>query len=143
MIDALRRHPAFLRALAAHLNARFDPGVSDRGVAESTARTRLAEEVDAAQTLDEGHILRALASFVAACVRTNCFQRADDGSYKRHASFKLDSARLPCAARSVPVARSTCTPPTSRASTPGAVTWHVAGFGSPAGPRTTVPRCWA
>ncbi|WP_376740718.1 NAD-glutamate dehydrogenase domain-containing protein [Gordonia paraffinivorans] len=31
---------------------------------------------------------------MAACVRTNCFQRADDGSYKRHASFKLDSARL-------------------------------------------------
>ena len=91
VVDALVRAPEFVRAIVVLFRARLDPA----GVADADAAAQhVAALVDAANTLDEDRIRRALAAFVRAVLRTNWFQRDADGAPKRYISFKIDSSAL-------------------------------------------------
>ncbi|MBE8515964.1 NAD-glutamate dehydrogenase [Amycolatopsis sp. H6(2020)] len=94
VLATLRRHPDFVRAFAALFHARFDPERIDRHAAERQAERDLDLVLEITATLDEDKILRALRSFVEALLRTNWFQRAEDGQWKRYSAFKLDPSRL-------------------------------------------------
>src|SRR5690606_23381229 len=94
--EVLARHPKFCAALVGLFHATFDPDLDPRVRAErrATHERTIAAELDATTTLDEDRILRALSSVVHATLRTNFFQRGDDGP-KPYVSFKLDPTQLP------------------------------------------------
>jgi glutamate dehydrogenase len=91
--QAVVAHPAVARLLVDLFAARFDPERGDVGLAD-----RLVEEIeqaiDAVESLDQDRILRAFLGVMQAMLRTNYYQRADNGQPKLYISFKLDPARL-------------------------------------------------
>ncbi|WP_241177901.1 NAD-glutamate dehydrogenase domain-containing protein [Mycolicibacterium nivoides] len=93
IIDSLLAAPDFVNALLALFDARFDPDGTDHTDAEQADRD-VAALVDAATSLDDERIRRALHSFVRATLRTNWFQLGPDGQAKDYLSFKIDSAQL-------------------------------------------------
>ena len=102
---ALRANVEIARLLVRLFEARFDPDVT---VARPTGRggagrqeltDALLEEIraalDAVASLDHDRILRSFLTLVQATVRTNAFQRDDDGRPKPYLSFKLDPRGVP------------------------------------------------
>lgn len=51
--------------------------------------------LEAVESLDHDRILRMLTSLVEATLRTNYYQRTEDGSAKTYLSVKIDSAKVP------------------------------------------------
>ena len=96
--ETLSRHPAIARALVAAFHARFNPA----GPAKKEARlkeldaavARVKELLEAVQSLDEDRILRRFLNLILATVRTNYYQRAEDGGFKPYISFKIVSAAV-------------------------------------------------
>ena len=95
MEDALARHPAIAACLVALFEARFDPRLAERAVAETTRRVaEIERELDEVESLDEDRILRSFLRLVACSLRTNYFQRAPDGAPKPYLSVKLASREI-------------------------------------------------
>ncbi len=91
IIESLVAAPDFVNALLALFDARFNP---DATADIDQADREVARLVDAATSLDDDRIQRALHAFVAATLRTNWFQVGPDGTPKDYLSFKIDSSRL-------------------------------------------------
>ena len=96
--ETLARHPEISRALIAIFHARFNPS----GPAKREQRCR---ELDAAverlkallenvQSLDEDRIFRRYLNLILCTVRTNYYQRTEDGATKPYISFKIVSAGI-------------------------------------------------
>ena len=102
VLDTLAATPGFAAALAAHFDARFRPDLPDRAEISAATAAALRARIDAATTFDADRILRALASFVDATVRTNWYQRGGSMSYAASSgrsagsalAFKLESRRV-------------------------------------------------
>jgi glutamate dehydrogenase len=86
-------HPEIARLLIALFKSRFDPRRGDRDDAEDVA-ARIAEKIDAVESLEQDQILRTFLDVVQAMLRTNYFQPDDAGETKPYLSFKLDPSRL-------------------------------------------------
>ncbi|MFN3959384.1 MAG: NAD-glutamate dehydrogenase [Parvularculaceae bacterium] len=95
---SLSKHPAIARALVSAFHARFNPA----GPAKKEARlkeldaavARVKELLEAVESLDEDRILRRLLNLILAMVRTNYYQRGDDGAAKPYICFKIVSAAV-------------------------------------------------
>src|SRR5205814_10151908 len=102
---ALRSNVELARLLVRLFEARFDPEITvDDGGAEPGDGRReltdaLVEEIhaglDAVASLDHDRILRSFLTLIQATVRTNVFQRDEDGGPKPYLSFKLDPRAVP------------------------------------------------
>jgi glutamate dehydrogenase len=92
--QALVAHPEIARLLVDLFRARFEPGRAEEAVAGDLAQ-RIEQAIDAVESLDQDQILRTFLGVVQAMLRTNYFQRDQDGQPKLHVSFKLDPSRLP------------------------------------------------
>jgi glutamate dehydrogenase len=101
---SLRANVEIARLLVRLFEARFDPDVTGAGPGEAGAGRQelsdaLVEEIrtalDAVASLDHDRILRSFLTLVQATVRTNAFQRDDDGGPKPYLSFKLDPRAVP------------------------------------------------
>ena len=92
--QSMVEHPEIARLLIALFRARFDPRRGDREDAEDVA-ARIAEAIDAVESLEQDQILRTFLDVVRAMLRTNYFQSDADGGPKSHVSFKLDPSELP------------------------------------------------
>lgn len=91
ILDSLVQAPDFVNALLALFDARLDPeGITD----DYRADQAVAALVDAATSLDDDRIRRALHALVNATLRTNWFQVGPDGEPKDYVSLKIDSSRL-------------------------------------------------
>lgn len=94
---ALTDYPHIARMIAELFHARLDPH-TDRKKADTRAAKLLADielALNAVSALDQDRILRAITQMVVSTLRTNFFQRMDDGAYKPCLSIKLDSANVP------------------------------------------------
>ncbi|MHA7663345.1 NAD-glutamate dehydrogenase domain-containing protein [Mycolicibacterium sp. HS_4_1] len=91
IVESLVAAPEFVNALLALFDARFNP---DATADIEQADREVTALVDAAASLDDDRIRRALHAFVAATLRTNWFQVGPDGRSKDYVSFKIDSSRL-------------------------------------------------
>jgi len=99
VIESLVTAPEFVNALLALFDARFNP---DATADIEQADREVAALVDAATSLDDDRIRRALHAFVAATLRTNWFQVDADGLPKNYVAFKIDSSRLSISGPVVP-----------------------------------------
>ncbi|KAB7757850.1 NAD-glutamate dehydrogenase domain-containing protein [Mycolicibacterium mucogenicum] len=91
IVESLVAAPDFVNALLTLFDARFNPG-TDADIEQ--ADRDVAGLVEAATSLDDDRIRRALHAFVTATLRTNWFQVGADGQPKDYVSFKIDSSRL-------------------------------------------------
>lgn len=81
-------------ALVGLFNALHDPEKADREAAAEAARARIAAALDAMASLDEDTIVRRFQNLVEASVRTNAFQRDENGGRMPALAIKFDSAKV-------------------------------------------------
>src|SRR3954447_24893471 len=100
---SLRANVELARLLIRLFEARFDPELTVGDAVDHGGRRELTdallEEIhaalDAVASLDHDRILRSFLTLIQATVRTNVFQRGEDGGPKPHLSFKLDPRAVP------------------------------------------------
>ena len=82
-------HPAISAALVQLFFARFDPALQgDRDAAQARITERILAALDQVSNLDEDRILRQYLALIQATLRTNFFQRAAGGGFKRGGSWQ-------------------------------------------------------
>jgi glutamate dehydrogenase len=96
MEDVLSAHPGFVRLMIEQFQTQFDPALSKAKRKRSAAELlpAIGRSIAKARNVDEDRILTAFAGAVAATLRTNYFQRDDDGNMKPSISIKLDPSKL-------------------------------------------------
>ncbi|GAA3489171.1 MULTISPECIES: NAD-glutamate dehydrogenase [Streptomyces] len=96
MEDTLRNNVHTTRLLVSLFEARMSP---ERQKAGTELTDGLLEELDGAldqvASLDEDRILRSFLTVIKATLRTNFFQRADDGRPHAYVSMKFDPQAIP------------------------------------------------
>ncbi|MER6408586.1 NAD-glutamate dehydrogenase [Streptomyces viridosporus] len=96
MEDTLRNNVHTTRLLVSLFEARMSP---ERQRAGHELVDALLEELDAAldqvASLDEDRILRAFLTVIKATLRTNFFQKTDDGTPHDYVSMKFDPQAIP------------------------------------------------
>jgi glutamate dehydrogenase len=92
MIDVMTQHPKMAGRLLRLFNARLCPTPAETA---ADVVTEIEQALDRVTSLDEDRILRSLFQVVQAVLRTNHYQRDEDGSHKPYLSVKLDPALVP------------------------------------------------
>ena len=94
--SALLSNPHLARMVVELFEVRFDPAAEDgRRDRQETIAARARQALDEVASLDEDRILRSLFGMVTATLRTNAFQRADDGQRLDRLAIKLDPKSIP------------------------------------------------
>ncbi|WP_121254916.1 NAD-glutamate dehydrogenase [Nocardioides ferulae] len=100
--DALRHNVDLAALLVRLFEARFDPGerslpadAEARQTRVEHLRERIAAGLDDVASLDHDRILRSYLALIEATLRTNFYQRAEDGGPKPYLSVKLDPSAVP------------------------------------------------
>ncbi len=95
LMAVLVKLPEVARALVGLFHARLDPGFAGvRERAAASAREAVLASADATPSIDEDQILRRVLNLVEGAVRTNAYQRADDGSRRPALAIKFDCSKL-------------------------------------------------
>ncbi len=98
MAATLVKHSALAAQLVALFTERFDPAIADakqRARKEQAIRARIEAALAAVAVLDEDRILRQFIAMIEASVRSNFFQRDEDGEARKLISFKLEPRKVP------------------------------------------------
>ena len=95
MEAALAGNTVIAQALVRLFHIRFDPSVSgDREALGQVLVEEIRGALDAVANLDEDRILRSFLGLMRATLRTNFYQRRENGEVKPCLSFKFDPARV-------------------------------------------------
>ena len=96
MEDTLSDNAHITRLLAELFLVRLDPDSQKKAEKETE---RLVEEIEdnlnGVTSLDEDRILRRFLNAILATLRTNYFQKGEDGGHKPYLSIKLDPSGIP------------------------------------------------
>jgi glutamate dehydrogenase len=93
--QTLARNPELAACLAELFCIRFDPEYQGRReAAEIETVARIQGGLEAVSNLDEDRIIRRYLNLVQKTLRTNFFQRGENGELKSAVAFKYDSAGL-------------------------------------------------
>ncbi|MEJ0009146.1 MAG: NAD-glutamate dehydrogenase domain-containing protein [Alphaproteobacteria bacterium] len=101
---ALGNHAALARKLVQLFHARFDPKEKQREAKQETLRAEIEASFDAITNLAEDRVIRRFLALVNASLRTNFYQRGEDGAPKPYLSIKLRSKQVPDMPLPVPFA---------------------------------------
>jgi glutamate dehydrogenase len=103
MEDVLGAHPALAKLLVEQFEMQFDPSIpaKRRKAALADQAQTVKRAVARARNVDEDRILSAFAGAIGATLRTNYFQRDENGNPKTYISIKLD----PSGIREMPLPR--------------------------------------
>ncbi len=93
----LSGHASIARQLVELFEYSFDPqhDVAQRESQTEALTAAIQEALDAISSLDVDRVLRGFLSVVSACLRTNFYQRGEDGLPKDYISIKLNPAGIP------------------------------------------------
>jgi glutamate dehydrogenase len=95
MEDTLANNPVLARQLAELFETRFDPDfMGESDVLEAGLAKEIRELLETVESLDEDRIIRRFLNAIHATVKTNFYQRTEDGGPKSHISVKFDASRL-------------------------------------------------
>ena len=99
LADVLGRNIELARLLVELFELRFDPDFSgeeeQRSEQLSETEKKLLARLDDVQSLDEDRIVRSFLALIRATLRTNYFQRDEQGEPKSYLSFKLEPTAIP------------------------------------------------
>jgi len=101
--QALNAHPKAASVLVDMFKAYHDPDNGDKSEAMvKKCKKAMEKELGNVSSSDYDRILRSIMSVVEATVRTNYYQRLDDGAPKPCLSLKFDSSEIPFMPKPVP-----------------------------------------
>nr|MBA2774848.1 NAD-glutamate dehydrogenase [Nocardioidaceae bacterium] len=93
---SLRANVPIARLLVDLFEVRFDPAYDgDRSVAGQEIQDKITAALDDVASLDQDRILRSYLRAIDATLRTNFYQRDDDGELKSYMSLKLEPKQVP------------------------------------------------
>ncbi len=96
MEQTLAAYPQLARALFELFRVRFEPALDQgREAACNGIVAAIEQGLNTVANLDEDRILRQFLALILATLRTNWFQRGEDGAPKAYASFKFAPAKIP------------------------------------------------
>lgn len=91
----LSRHAGLTARIVALFHARFDPALTgDRTAAQAAIRAEIETHLSEVTSLDDDRILRRFVNLVEAAIRTNFFQKAQDGGPRETIAFKFACAKV-------------------------------------------------
>lgn len=97
--DTLVHHLDITRNLIALFKATFDPRVNKNEDVEDgridRLKTKVLEALDEVQNLNEDRVLRRYLDLINGTLRTNFFQKSDDGEDKSYISIKFSPRDIP------------------------------------------------
>lgn len=97
--QVLNASPLIVRDLLTLFHLRCDPAKNRTGNKTARIRATLAqhieEQLDEVESLDADRILRLFLSLIQATLRTNYYQKAQNGGPKTWLSFKFDPSHVP------------------------------------------------
>ncbi|AKT51442.1 NAD-glutamate dehydrogenase [Arsenicicoccus sp. oral taxon 190] len=100
--DVLVTNPRIARMLVELFETRFgldrfsdEAGLGERHTAEQEVVDQILEALEDVASLDADRIIRAFLGTIQAVLRTNYYQRAEDGSWKPYLAMKLDPHAVP------------------------------------------------
>ena len=92
----LNGNASIARKLVELFHVCFDPGhYGNRDKEAAQLVEEIHEDMDAVVNLDEDRILRSFLGLIQATLRTNFYQKTDEGEDKDYVSFKFDPAGIP------------------------------------------------
>ncbi len=95
MEDTLANNPAIARLLAELFETRFDPDFNgDPGAREDELAAKIKVLLETVESLDEDRIIGRFLNAIRATVKTNFYQRDENGEPKSYISVKFDAGRL-------------------------------------------------
>lgn len=96
MAETLNRYPTVARALSDLFYERFDPERPDEGreAAQEAVETTITAICEEITSLADDTIVQRFENLIKSALRTNFFQRQEDGSLPDTISFKLDPSAI-------------------------------------------------
>ncbi|MBP7189701.1 MAG: NAD-glutamate dehydrogenase [Rickettsiaceae bacterium] len=99
--QTLVKHYNYTSKLLELFEYRFNPQkVSTKSEIEAAINTYLSSVTSSA----EDKVLRSIFGVIMAILRTNCYQKPEDGEFKNYISFKFDSSKVPWLPLPIPYA---------------------------------------
>jgi glutamate dehydrogenase len=92
---ALARYAKIVAAMVELFACRFDPAKPRDTAQEAALVAAIERGFEAIDNLDDDRILRALFAAIEASLRTNYYQRREDGGLKPTIAIKFDSTAMP------------------------------------------------
>lgn len=94
--ETVVKNPDITKMIADLFSTRFDPKL-ERSMSEKSSYEiyeKILEELDKVENPDEDRILRQYANLVMSTLRTNYYQRQEDGDFKPYLTFKFDCSNI-------------------------------------------------
>lgn len=94
--NVLEGLPEITRDLVELFKVRFNPTLpqEQRNTAINELRLKIKNNLEDVKNIDEDRIIRRYLQVILATIRTNFFQKNEDGSYKKYLSFKFDPSAI-------------------------------------------------
>lgn len=93
--SAITTYPDISAKLVDFFKALFDPSTPQLSAQQRKNKTKaIHKSLDKVDALDHDRIFRQLTMLLNATLRTNFYQKNEDGDHKTHLSFKLDSKNI-------------------------------------------------
>jgi glutamate dehydrogenase len=89
--QTLLKYPSITSHIVTLFEQKFDPTIACENIA---IRTKILEELEKVASPDEDKILRRYLNLVISSLRTNYYQRQEDGNFKPYISIKFDSHQI-------------------------------------------------
>jgi glutamate dehydrogenase len=95
--NVLCKYPNLAKLLVNYFNTKFDPSIKDAGRKEvmETLEAQIKEGLQAVSSVAEDNIINQVFETMKATLRTNFFQKDENGNSKKYTSFKISSASVP------------------------------------------------
>lgn len=92
---ALNNNAGIAKKIALLFETRFEPKVqTNRDEAVTALVNDIFSDLDDVANLDEDKIIRQFVQAISVTLRTNYYQRDNDGQFKKYISFKLESKNI-------------------------------------------------
>ncbi|MCP4233644.1 MAG: NAD-glutamate dehydrogenase, partial [Aestuariibacter sp.] len=93
--NTLSNYPQIADLLISYFDEIFNPARKSRKKRLETLVNKINEALDKVSNLDDDRIIRRYLDMIDATLRTNFYQKAEDGSEKPYISFKLMPENIP------------------------------------------------
>lgn len=95
IMRAITENPQIAQCLVKLFDALFNPSQQPQSEILSAKHTvKIDQLLESVESLDQDRIIRAILTAINATVRTNAYQKADNGEHKEYISYKINSSKV-------------------------------------------------
>ncbi|MEE2661575.1 MAG: NAD-glutamate dehydrogenase domain-containing protein [Pseudomonadota bacterium] len=94
MAQTLSKNNKIARDLVLLFEKKFDPGLKEKKSSVRLLKRRIIRALDSVLNIDDDRILRHYFNLIDVTLRTNFFQKAENGDPKNYISIKFDSPQI-------------------------------------------------